>query len=111
MTSQDPESTANQYVDAAGQYAGGHYSLSFGELSWLVDHAGRLGALRLEILRALQSALSGSPENESVKQAKELLTDLIIMQTRLAKRGESLQELLSPLAARPRNTVGECLGV
>ena len=41
--------------------------------------------------------MPGQPRSESVNQAKESLTDLIIMQTRLAKRGEGLQELLGRL--------------
>ena len=99
MTSDDPGSTADDYVDAAGRYTEGRYSLSFDELSWLVDHGGRLGAIRLDLLRALQATLSASLENEDVEEVKELLTDLIIMQTRLAKRGEGLQELLSRLGS------------
>ena len=90
---------ANHYVDAAGRYVDGRYSLGFDELSWLAGHAGSLGAIRLSLLQALQTALSTSLENEDLEEAKELLTDLIIMQTRLARRGKGLQDLLGRLGS------------
>ena len=56
------------------------------ELAWLVAHASRLSATRLERLRSLQTALPGAGG-----ELKELLTDLIIIESRLAGRGERLQ--------------------
>ena len=55
------------------------------ELAWLVAHASRLSATRLERLRSLQTALPGAGG------------ELIIIESRLAGRGERLQGLAAEL--------------
>ena len=97
MSSRDARSVAAQYVGAAGRDVDGRYQLPLDELVWLVEHSTRLGELRLELLRALQTALPKSDEPGSVAELKDLLTNLIIMQTRVAGQGERLPELLALL--------------
>ena len=97
MSSQNTESIASRYLEAAGHRGGEAYELDIGELVWLVEHAGSVGGLRLELLQALQSALHRSDEQGVVPELKQLLTDLIIMQSRLAGRDETLLELMHGL--------------
>ena len=102
MSPYDADAVAGRYLRSAGTTSD-RYELDVGELVWLVDHATRLRGLRLELLSALQSALPSSPtpptsEEGVVPELKELLTDLIIMHSRLAGRDESLQELLGKLS-------------
>ena len=66
------------------------------ELAWLIGHITRLSAARLVMLKSLQSALPRQDEG-AVTELKELLSQIIIMQTRLAGREESLDELLEGL--------------
>ena len=94
MKPQDAESTARRHLRAVGRTEDEDYRLAIDELLKLVDHSTRLNGLRLELLRALQSALPSSDEPGLVADLKELLTDLIIMQSRLAGREERLQGLL-----------------
>ena len=72
----------------------GRYRRGVDHLAWLIDHCTELGALRLELLRGLQAALPKSDDGDSVTELKELLTNLIIMQTRLADREASLDDAL-----------------
>ena len=83
-------------LSTAGRSDGERYLLMIDELAWLVDHASRLAALRLELLRALQSALPMSDES-GFTELKALVTNLIIMQTRLVDRDQGLSELLDRL--------------
>ena len=96
MASGDVQSIIASYFGTAGRSDGERYLLALGELGWLIDHATRLGTLRLGLLRALQSALPMSDEG-GVTELKELVTNLIIMQTRLADRDQGLSELLHRL--------------
>ena len=88
------EAITNRYLRAIGHPADDRYQLSADQLLWLIGHSTRLGGQRLELLRALQSALPRSEKPGPLADLKELLTNLIIMQSRLAGREEQLQDLL-----------------
>ena len=94
MSSLGAESIASRYVRTIGRPAGELYQLEVDHLVWLLGHCTRLGELRLDLLRALQSSLSSSGETGTVVELKELLTNLIIMETRVSDRNERLSELL-----------------
>ncbi len=49
------------------------------------------------LLRALQSSLPGSEQPGIVAEFKELLSSLIIMETRVSDRNDNLSELLKQL--------------
>ena len=85
---------ADRYLDVAGAAGGEAYSLAAEHMLWLVEHATEASGMRLELLRALQTALAASNEPGPVVELKELLTDLIIMQSRLQGREEKLAALL-----------------
>ena len=110
MHEDNAESVASDYVRATGKVADQRYSLSIDELRWLVGHATRLGSLRLELLTALQSALPKGDGETRDAELKGVLTDLIIMQNRLAGRERVLQEHLGQVSDSPgldRVTVDE----
>ena len=88
----NPKSVADGYLNAHGDVEKDQCRLPPDELAWLVAHASRLSATRLERLRSLQTALPGAGG-----ELKELLTDLIIIESRLAGRGERLQGLAAEL--------------
>ena len=94
----EAESLVNRYLDRAARLEGGLHSMKWDEVVWLIDHCTRIGARRLELLRALQSALPRTENETAVGELKDLLTDLIIMQSRLTGRDERLGELLHRLA-------------
>ena len=83
------------YVDAAGRREGGGYALSAEELVWLLTSGQRRGDDELELLKSLQRALpqSGS-EDDPVGELKAVLTNAIIMRTRLAEREADLADVL-----------------
>ena len=97
MSSQNEEDPTTLYLRNAGALKDGRYRLGLDHLAWLIDHCTELGALRLELLRGLQAALPKSDDDDSVNELKELLTNLIIMQTRLADRDASLHDALRRL--------------
>jgi hypothetical protein len=72
------------------------YRIEVEELAWLIGHVSRLTAARLEMLKSLQSALPREGEG-TVAELKETLSQIIIMQTRLTGREESLDDLLEEL--------------
>ncbi len=98
MSSQNADSVADRYLSMAGQAIEQRCQLTIEESIWLINLSSRLLGLRLELLRALQSALSRSGEQNIVTELKELLTNLIIMQTRLADRDGRINELINQLA-------------
>ena len=98
MSSQNADSVADRYLRMAGQAIEQRCQLTIEESIWLINLSSRLLGLRLELLRALQSALSKSGEQNIVTELKELLTNLIIMQTRLADRDGRINELINQLA-------------
>ena len=98
MSSQNADSVADRYLRMAGQAIEQRCQLTIEESIWLINLSSRLLGLRLELLRALQSALSRSGEQNIVTELKELLTNLIIMQTRLADRDGRINELINQLA-------------
>ena len=87
---------AGRYASAVGSTKDDGYRIDVAELARLTGHVGRLNAARLETLKSLQSALPREDEG-AVSELKELLSQIIIMQTRLAGREESLDELLEEL--------------
>ena len=97
MSSQDSESLARRYVDTVGLTDDDRYQLDIHELTWLLEHCSRLGQSRLGLLRDLQSSLPSSQEPNVVAEFKELLTNLIIMETRVSERKGRLSELLNQL--------------
>ena len=97
MESLDWETATDRYLRAVSRPDDDRYQLSADQLLWLIQHSTRLGGQRLELLRALQSALPKSGEPGPLADLKELLTDLIIMQSRLAEREERLGQLLHQL--------------
>ena len=97
MSSQNEEDPTTLYLRNARAPNEGRYRLGLDHLAWLIDHCTELGALRLELLRGLQAALPKSDDGDSVTELKELLTNLIIMQTRLADREASLHDALRRL--------------
>lgn len=82
-----------EYMARAGKAEEGRYTLSVEELVWLVRHCARLGALWLRLLKDAQAALPAQDDGP-VSELKDLLTNLIIMQTRLAGQEEGLDRLL-----------------
>ena len=96
MSSRNEESLTARFLQEAGAPSEGRYRLGLDHLAWLIDHCTRLGALRLELLRGLQAALPKS-DDDSVNELKDLLTNLIIMQTRLTDRDASLHDALRRL--------------
>jgi hypothetical protein len=85
----------DRYVDAAGSRGAGGYALSAEELVWLLTSGQERGGDDLELLKALQRALP-QPEDEAdaIGELKAVLTNAIIMRTRLAEREADLPDLL-----------------
>ena len=96
-----------RYASAVGSTGDDGYRIDVAELAWLIGHVGSLSAARLEMLKSLQTALPRDGEG-AVVELKELLSQIIIMQTRLAGREESLDGLLEELV-RLRGTSGVAL--
>lgn len=85
---------ADRYLDVAGETDGAGYRLGMEHMLWLVEHTTEASGMRLELLRALQTALAVPDEQGPMAELKDLLTDLIIMQSRLHGREERLVALL-----------------
>ncbi len=96
----DDSSTATDYTANVGRIDGETYSIAWDQLVELVTHANRLGASRLDLLKSLQTALP-SQDTGDLADLKELLSNLIIMQTRLAGREKELNESLTALSVNP----------
>ena len=94
------EPVASSYTSNVGITVDGGYQTTWEELAWLVAHANRLAAARLDILKSLQTALPIQVAGE-IANLKELLSSLIIMQTRLAGRAAELDESLFALCGNP----------
>ena len=91
------ESKIEQYVDAVGSRRGGGYELKAVELARLLRIEGERDAQRQELLTALQKALplprgegNDSPNASLIEELKGTLTNVIIMQTRLNERWDTL---------------------
>ena len=96
----DETAFAEAYLEAAGAERDGRYEINTGELSWLLESTLRWSRLRLRFLVALQRALDLPDEGDASRgtpagDLKGMLTNLIIMQTRLNEREEGFVELLS----------------
>ena len=87
------------YLDAAGRRGTGGYALSAGELLWLLTSGQERGGDELELLKALQRALpQPNDEDDMIGELKALLTNAIIMRTRLTDRETDLAALLGQAA-------------
>ena len=86
---------ADGYVDAAGRRDDGGYALSAKELLWLLTSGQQRDGDLLELLKALQRALpQPADEDDAIGELKALLTNAIIMRTRLGERESDLADLL-----------------
>ncbi len=93
------------YLDAAGSRGAGGYALSAGELLWLLTSGQERGGDELELLKALQRALpQPNDEGDMIGKLKALLTNAIIMRTRLADREADLAALLGQAVDEGRLT-------
>ena len=94
MSAESADSVASRYLRAAGQTTDERYQINIDRFTWLVDHCTHLGEVRLGLLRDLQSSLpaslNASGDSDTVTEIKDLLTNLIIMETRLSGRNERL---------------------
>ena len=83
--------------------AAGGYVMEAGELLRLLESGLRRGADELELLRALQRALpQAGDEDDAVGELKGLLTNAIIMRSRLGEREADLPNLLRHIVAEGR---------
>ena len=94
------EPMASSYTANVGITVGDSYEITWEELAWLVGHTNSMAEARLDLLKSLQAALP-SQEAGDIADLKELLSNLIIMQTRLAGREKELDESLSALSGIP----------
>ena len=97
MGPQNADNAVSGYMRSAGDVEDNGYRLALDELVWLVEHATGLNGQRLELLRSLQAELPRGDDQEGVAELKELLTDLIIMNSRLADRESRIGPLLRGL--------------
>ena len=95
------------YVDAAGCRDDGGYALCAEELLWLLTSGQQRDGDLLELLKALQRALpQPADEDDAIGELKALLTNAIIMRTRLREREDGLADLLGRAVDEGRlNTV------
>ena len=89
------DADTERYLRASGRTEDGRYRLDAAEAAWLLGVLTRLGRARLELLRGLQATLPREGDNVGVAELKETLTNLIIMQTRLADRESDLDERIA----------------
>jgi hypothetical protein len=86
---------ADEYVEAVGHRDGGRYTVSTEELLWLLTTGRKRGAAELELLKALQHALPQPDDDDcALGRLKGLLTNAIIMRTRVGEREGDLASLL-----------------
>ena len=79
------------------------YAVPAGELLRLLESGLRRGADELELLKALQRALpQPGDEDDAVGELKGLLTNAIIMRTRLGEREANLPDLLRRVVDKGR---------
>ena len=105
MSSQE-ETFGTQYIQAAGTQEGERYSLQVEELAWLLRCTHQWNSLRLQLLTSLQRALSlprgeelqASSQAGPLEELKDVLTNVIIMQTRTNEREETLANQLEAVA-------------
>ena len=101
--SAEEETVGSRYVEAAGSVYQGRYAIRAEELSWLLDATRQFNSHRLKLLTSLQRALpaakgdagDGDAPGDPVGDLKGLLTNVIIMQTRLDERDAGLVDLLT----------------
>ena len=103
-----PDNVADQYLATFGDAKGGRHHMPVEEVAWVIEQATRIASMRLALLKELQTALPATSEGVAAP-LKELLTNLIIMQTRTADRERDLTELLSQLQTGPLSVEGSVL--
>ncbi len=88
-------SAADSFVESAGSREAGRYTVKSEELLWLLTSGQKRGASELELLKAVQRALP-QPDDEAgtLGELKGLLTNAIIMRTRLGEREADFAVLL-----------------
>ena len=91
MSPESADSVPSRYLRAAGQASDERYEINIDRFIWLVDHSTELGEVRLDLLRDLQSSLTASGDSDTVVEIKDLLTNLIIMETRMSGRNARLK--------------------
>ncbi len=92
MMSLEDGDVVDRYVDTAlGSYGAG---IGVDELSWLLERTYEWGSFRLRLLAALQKAVDRADDDSAAGQLKGVLTNLIIMQTRIREREDGLAEML-----------------
>lgn len=94
------KSVSSLCSDNVGITKGDSYRIAWQELAWLLSHANSTAEARLDLLKSLQIALP-SQDSGDIANLKELLSNLIIMQSRLADREEELDGALSLQSGNP----------
>ena len=99
-TSPNEDVSVAGYVEAARDEAADVYAVKIEELAWMLRDSFESNTLRLKLLTALQRALPRSADEEDgpAGELKGLLTNVIIMQTRLNEREADLAGLLEQAA-------------
>ena len=105
-TESEEDTTVSRYIASVGMYQGERYEMRLEELELILASAHRFNTTRQELLTALQRCLPTPRDDEPrlsaqqtlVSELKDVLTNVIIMQTRLSGREQSLLELLKQAA-------------
>ena len=105
-TESEEDAMVSRYIDSVGMRQGDRYEMRLEELEVILASAHRFNTTRQELLTALQRCLPTPRDDEPqlsaqrtlVSELKDALTNVIIMQTRLNGREQSLLELLKQAA-------------
>ena len=105
-TSSPEDALVGRYVEAASALKDARYTLMLEETEWLLQNSLRWNSLRLGLLTRLQRALAPpkgerqepSSNGDLLSDLKGMLTNVIIMQTRLNEREQGLASLLQAAA-------------
>ena len=100
----EEDALISRFIDSVGTRQGDRYGIKLEELELILGSAHSLNTTRQEFLTALQRSLPTPRDEEPqlserlVSDLKDALTNVIIMQTRLSDREQSLLELLHQAA-------------
>ena len=100
----EEDALISRFIDSVGTRQGERYGIKLEELELILGSAHSLNTTRQEFLTALQRSLptprdeEPQPSDGLVSDLKDALTNVIIMQTRLSDREQSLLELLHQAA-------------
>lgn len=105
-TPTEDNALVSRYVEAVGVRQGECHAIRLEELELILASGHRLNTTRQELLTALQRAVPAPRDDEPklaalqtlVRELKNALTNVIIMQTRLNEREKGLLELLKQAA-------------